>query len=110
DALLAHVRNMKAHASGWQGLERVLAVLASIARAETNGLALDEAQKRWLGMVSEFIPNGGFMDTGEPPKWTGWYFDMFEDREHGATKHTAFIADYFTLTNAREVAYLGAEG
>lgn len=110
DALLAHVRNMRGQVKGWEGLERVVAMLATIARDETNGRALTEPQKRWLGMVSEHIANGGYVSTGEPPKWTGWYFDMFEDREHGATSDTAFIADYFTLSNARQVAYLGAEG
>ena len=35
---------------------------------------------------------------------------MFDDREHGASRSGAFIADYFTLTNAGQVAYLGAEG
>jgi hypothetical protein len=110
DALYAHVRGMRAHAPGWEGLERVLAMLATIARDEASGKALTEPQKRWLGMVSEHIANGGYVSTGEPPKWTGWYFDMFEDREHGATGNTSFIADYFTLTNAEKVAYLGAEG
>lgn len=110
DALLAHVRGMRAHAKGWEGLERVLAMLAAIARDETKGRRLSEPQRRWLAMISEHIANGGYTSTGEPPKWTGWYFDMFQDRQHGATKSTAFIADYFTLTNAGEVAYLGAEG
>jgi hypothetical protein len=109
-ALLAHVRGMRAHTRGWEGLERVLTMLAAIVRDEVRGRALTEPQRRWLSMVSEHIANGGYVSTGEPPKWTGWYFDMFEDREHGATRSAAFVADYFTLTNAGEVAYLGAEG
>lgn len=110
EALLAHVRGMRAHSPGWAGLERVLAMLATIARDETSGRQLTEPQRRWLAMVSEYIANGGYVSTGEPPKWTGWYFDMFDDREIGATKSPAFIADYFTLTNAEQVAYLGADG
>jgi hypothetical protein len=110
DALLAHVRLMRSKAPGWAGLERVLAQLSAISHVEVSGKMLSEPQRRWLGMVTEHIPNGGFVSTGEPPKWTGWYFDMFEDREHGAGLSTDFIADYFTLTNAKEVAYLGAEG
>ena len=110
DAMLAHVRGMRAKAKGWQGLERVLSVLARIAHDETTGRALTEPQRRWLAMVSEYIPKDGWIDSGEPPKWTGWYFDMFDDREHGALKNTSFIADYFTLTNAGNVAYLGGEG
>jgi hypothetical protein len=110
EALLAQVRAMRALAKGWDGLERVLGMLATIAHDETSGRILSEPQRRWLGMVAEHIPNGGYGSTTEPPKWTGWYFDMFEDREQGATLRTSLLADYFTLTNVGEVAYLGAEG
>jgi hypothetical protein len=110
DALVAHVRRMRTQAQGWAGLERVLTVLASIARAEADGRPLTDSQRRWLAMVAENVPAGGYCDSGAPPKWTGWYFDMFDDREHGASRGAAFIADYFTLTNAGQVAYLGAEG
>jgi hypothetical protein len=60
-------------------------------------------------MVAEYIPVGGFSDSGAPPKWTGWYFDLFPDRHDGAEAIADFVADYFTLTNADEVRYLGAE-
>ena len=110
DALLAHVRAMRKLGPGWAGLERVLGMLRSIAHTEASGNPLTDAQKRWLAMVAENIPVGGYVDSGEPPKWTGWYFDMFDDREHGASKSAAFIADTFTLTNEGVVAYLGTEG
>jgi hypothetical protein len=60
-------------------------------------------------MVAEYIPTGGYSDSGAPPKWTGWYFDLFPDRHHSAERSPAFVADYFTLTNLGEVAYVGAE-
>jgi len=110
DALLDHTRAMRGRKPGWDGLERVLGMLRSIAHLEASGKALPEPHRRWLSMVAEHIPVGGFSDSGQPPKWTGWYFDMFEDREHGASKATAFVADYFTLTNKGAVQYLGAEG
>jgi len=111
DRLLDQIRAMKAQSGGWNGLERVLAMLADIAHDETSGRVLSEPERRWLAMVSESVPTGGYgRDSGAPPLWTGWYFDMFEDRQHGATKATSFIADYFTLTNANRVLYLGAEG
>lgn len=112
DGLLAHVRQMRSKVGGanWQGLEKTLTTLAAIVHDEVSGRVLSEPQKRWLSMVAEFIPNGGYASTSEPPKWTGWYFDMFEDREIGASGSTKFIADYFTLTNEGQVAYLGAEG
>jgi hypothetical protein len=110
DALLAHVRKVRSIAKGFEGLERVVTMLRDIAFTESSGAALSEPQRRWLGMVSEHVPNGGFMDTSEPPKWTGWYFDMFEDREIGAARTSAFVADYFTLTNGGKVKYIGADG
>ena len=110
DALVGHVKAMQTQSRGWVGLERVLVMLGTIARAEADGRPLTDPQKRWLAMVAENIPVGGYSDSGEPPKWTGWYFDMFDDREHGATRSTSFVADYFSLTNEGEVAYLGADG
>jgi hypothetical protein len=110
DALLAHVRKVRTVVKGFAGLERVIGTLRSIAATELSGKALSDAEKRWLGMVSEYVPVGGYGLSGEPPKWTGWYYDLFEDREHGATSAAAFVADYFTLTNLGEVKYLGAEG
>ena len=110
DALLTHVRKLQAFAGGFVGLARVLSMLRDIAHREVSGRALSGAQRRWLGMVSEHVPNGGYGDTSEPPKWTGWYFDMFEDREFGAGRSAAFVADYFTLTNLNQVKYLGADG
>jgi hypothetical protein len=87
----------------------ILGMLRSIARAELAGAALTEPQRRWLGMVSEYTPVGGYTDSGEPPKYTGWYFDLFPDREIGAERGVDLVADYFTLTNADEVRYLGIE-
>lgn len=112
DALITHVHKMRAKAGGFARLEGVLKTLRSIVTTELSGAELGEAQRRWLGMVSEHRPAGGFdnVDSGEPPKWTGWYFDMFEDREQGASTSAAFVADYFTLTNDEKIAYLGAEG
>lgn len=110
EALLAYVRTLRKVTKGFAGLERVLTMLRDIAASESTGAELSEAQRRWLGMVAEHVPNGGYVDTGEPPKWTGWWFDMFEDREFGAARTSAFVADTFTLTNAGKVKYIGADG
>jgi hypothetical protein len=113
DALLAYTRAARAidakHADYFKRVEKVLSMLRAIVVTELSGAPLSAAQKRWLGMVAEYIPTGGWGDSGEPPKWTGWYFDLFPDREIGAEKAADFIADYFTLTNANQVRYLGAE-
>lgn len=113
DALLAFVSAARdidsARARFWNRVAGVLETLKTISLRERAGLALTDVQKRWIGMVSEYIPSGGYGgDSGQPPKWTGWYFDLFADREIGAEKAANFIADYFTLTNRGEVAYLGA--
>ncbi|MDC3956019.1 DUF3160 domain-containing protein [Polyangium jinanense] len=112
DALIAHVENLRKVASGgFDGLLRVLGTLRAIARTELARGAPTPDQATWLAMVAEHIPLGGYGgDSGEPPKWTGWYFDMFEDREIGATRAADLVADYFTLTSANQVAYLGADG
>jgi hypothetical protein len=112
DALIAHVEGLrKVAGGGFAGLERTLRTLRAIASTELGSGAPTEAQRTWLAMVAEYLPRGGYSgDSGEPPKYTGWYFDMFEDREIGASRAAAFVADYFTLTNRQEVAYLGADG
>jgi hypothetical protein len=109
DALVDHVHQVHEVSGGFVGLERTLRMLRDIARTESTGAPLSEPQRRWLGMVSEYRPKDYGGDSGEPPKWSGWYFDMFEDREQGASKNASFVADYFTLTNAGEVRYLGAD-
>lgn len=68
-------------------------------------------KRRWLGMVSEYTPPdeyGG--DSSDPPKYTGWYFDLFPDRPVGANRDVAVVADWFALTNANQVGYLGVRG
>ena len=91
--------------------EAVLSTLRGIIRTERAGLTLSEPQRRFLAMVSEYISVKQQGDSGGPPKYTGWYFDMFTDRHHGALKYAGFIGDYFTHTNGGgQVNYLGASG
>ena len=111
-ALIKHVEGLKKLAGGgFDGLLRGLRTLSTITKTELTNGGPTKNQAEWLGMVAEFIPKGGFSgDSDEPPKWTGWYFDMFEDREIGASLSTDVVADYFTLTNANKIAYLGTDG
>ncbi len=114
DGLLAWSRAARLAAPGeaayFDRFDPVIAMLRGIAQTELSGAPLSEPQRRWLGMVAEFVPVGGYGgDSGEPPKYTGWYFDLFPDREHGAERDVRLVADYFTLTNADEVKYLGIE-
>ncbi len=112
DALIAHVAAVrKVAGGGFDGLDRNLRLLQEIAATELKSGLPSEAQQAWLAMVAEHVPRGGYGgDSGEPPKWTGWYFDLFENRHLGATRTSALVADYFTLTNAGAVAYIGTDG
>ena len=114
DGMLAWVRSARSAAPSqakyFQRVTTILETLRTIAAAEASGAALTEPQRRWLGMVAEYTPVGGSMgDSGEPPKYTGWYFDLFPDREIGAERNVALVADYFTLTNANQVRHVGIE-
>jgi hypothetical protein len=112
DALIAHVAGLRRVAGGgFVGLDRTLRTLRAVVATELASGLPSEAQREWLAMVAEHLPRGGLGgDSGEPPKWTGWYFDMFENRHRGANRTSALIADYFTLTNLELVAYVGVDG
>ncbi|HSO39194.1 MAG TPA: DUF3160 domain-containing protein, partial [Labilithrix sp.] len=114
DGMLAWVRAARSavpsQATYFQRVTRVLETLRSIAATEASGAPLPEAQRRWLGMIAEYTPqDGSGGDSGAPPKYTGWYFDLFPDREIGAQRTVSLVADYFTLTNADQVRHLGIE-
>ena len=44
--------------------------------------------------------------TGHPPTYTGWYFDLFFNRQEDGMRGAEYIADYFTSQEG--VAYVGA--
>ncbi len=98
-------------ASYFRRVEHVVGMLRDISRTELSGSRLSEPQRRWLAMIAEMTPRDGWGggDSGEPPKYTGWYFDLFPDREIGALRDVGLVADWFTLTNVGEVRYLGIE-
>lgn len=111
DALAAHVAVLARRGLPVKRIAEIVGILRKLAKKESQGVALSEPERRWLGMVAEKVPVGGYQgDSGEPPKWTGWYFDLFVDREKGAERASMFVADYFTLTNVEQVLYSGADG
>ena len=114
DALVAWAAAARAAAPAekayFDRLAGILGMLRTIARTELDGTPLSEPQRRWLGMIAEYTPVGGSDgDSNEPPKYTGWYFDLFPDREIGAQRRVDLVADYFTLTSANQVRYLGID-
>lgn len=88
-------------------MARVLRILTKIARDELANRALTEDESRFLGMVVEIT--GAGRTTGGSPTFTGWYFDLFRDRRD-AFSGASFIADYYTSSETKEVAYLGVSG
>jgi hypothetical protein len=85
---------------------RVLRVLRAIVDDELAGRPLTGAERRWLGMVAELNIDRGVDITGHPPMYTGWYFDLFVDRQADGMRGADYIADYFTSQEV--VAYVGA--
>jgi len=83
-------------------LGTIARVLAAISRIELAGQPLPVEAQRFLGMVSEIGPYG----SDGRPTYTGWYFDLFIDRED-AISHADFIADYATSPSG--VGYVGAQ-
>ena len=78
----------------------------TIASDELAGRALTPAQRRWLGMVAELNVNRAVDMTGHPPMYTGWYFDLFLNRQEDGMRGADYIADYFTSQEV--IAYVGA--
>jgi hypothetical protein len=83
-------------------LGTIMRVLAAISRIELAGQPLPVEAQRFLGMVSEILPYG----SDGRPTYTGWYFDLFLDREEPISR-ADFIADYATSPSG--VGYLGAQ-
>jgi hypothetical protein len=51
----------------------------------------------------------GWRSTGSSPTFTGWYFDMFRERNE-AMDGASFIADYYTSSEESRAAYAGVKG
>ncbi len=83
----------------------VLRVLRAIVGDELADRPLTDAERRWLGMVAELSLDLDAQTTGYPPMYTGWYFDLFLDRQADGMRGADYIADYFT--SQEDVAYVG---
>jgi hypothetical protein len=90
----------------FERVEEVLRVLRAIVGDELAGRPLTDAERRWLGMVAELSLDLKAQTTGYPPMYTGWYFDLFLDRQADGMRGADYIADYFT--SQQSVAYVGA--
>jgi hypothetical protein len=82
-------------------LAKILGILRTISRDELADRALTGDERAFLSMIAEMEPG----TTGGPPTYTGWWFDMFRNRELDGLAPASFIASYFT---GGKIAYLGA--
>jgi len=82
-------------------LEQVLMVLDTIQGDELVDRALTTDQRAFLSMIAEMTPGM----TGAPPRYTGWWFDMFRHRELDGLAPADYIASFFT---GDAIAYVGA--
>lgn len=88
----------------------VLRVLTTIVRHELEGRKLTEDEVRYLGMITEYTPDGGYGgDSHGPPKRTGWYYDLFTDRSKLAEMGSDFVGEVATNAHSNYVFMLGAE-
>jgi Protein of unknown function (DUF3160) len=92
--------------SHFERVAGVMRVLIAIVGDELAGRPLTPAERRWLGMVAEMNIDRSIEVTGHPPMYTGWYFDLFIDRQGDGMRGADYIADYFTSQEV--VAYVGA--
>ena len=93
-------------AAHFDRVAQIMRVLRAISEHELADRPLTAAEQRWLGMVAELSIDTGQDMTGHPPVYSGWYFDLFYDREGDGMRGADFIADYFTSQEG--IAYAGA--
>ncbi|HEV7557963.1 MAG TPA: DUF3160 domain-containing protein [Kofleriaceae bacterium] len=85
----------------FQRLAGILRVLQMIQRDELADRKLTDDERAFLSMVAEMEPGS----TGGPPSYTGWWFDLFRQRELDGLAPAGYIASYFT---GDKIAYVGA--
>jgi hypothetical protein len=85
----------------FQRIAKILGVLRTIQTDELAARPLTGDERSFLSMIAEMQPG----TTGNPPSYTGWWFDMFRGRETDGLAAPDFIASYFT---GGQIAYLGA--
>ena len=88
----------------------VLRTLVAIVKHELEGKKLTPDEVRYLGMVTEYTPDGGYGgDSHGPPKRTGWYYDLFTDRGKLAEEGSDFVGEVATNAHSNYVYMLGAD-
>ena len=97
----------------FENLALTMKVLRAISQAELVNAPLGREAHRFLSMVVEYAAGNPY--GGESlAKYNGWYLHLFFDpHQHGLSRGEpfeggSFIADYFTSSQKKEVAYVGA--
>jgi hypothetical protein len=97
------IQASKTNIDYFERLERELRVLVALVKDELAGRPLSDEEKRWLAMTSEIVPSSSL----GPGSNDGWYFNLFPASGDAFAEH-AFVADWFTSSNASAVVYAGA--
>lgn len=86
--------------------ERVLRVLKRIGDDELAGQPLSDPERQFLAMVVE-MPEIDY-NPKVPPKYDGWYYDLFRLGKEEAFDDVDFISDVWTAIIPQKVGYIGA--
>lgn len=88
----------------------ILQTLISITKHELAGVPLTAQELRFLGMVAEYTPQGGYAgDSHGPPQRTGWYFDLFPDRARYAEMGADFVGEIAVNAHSNYAFVVGAQ-
>jgi Protein of unknown function (DUF3160) len=85
--------------------KRVLEGLSAITVMELANRPLTPEAQRWLSMVVEMRPGS----SDGPPTYSGWYFDLFRNRQDEGLADAHLIADFYTSWWEHDVSYAGAD-
>jgi hypothetical protein len=88
----------------------VLRTLIAITKHELAGVPLTPQELRFLGMVAEYTPVGGYAgDSHGPPQRTGWYFDLFPDRARYAEMSADLVGEIAVNAHSNYAFVVGAQ-
>ncbi len=106
EALDALGESPNSQTAAWlQRTRKVLRGLRAITDFELADRQLTPEAQRWLSMVVEIHPGS----SDGPPTYSGWYFDLFRNRQEEGLADARLIADFYTSWWVGQVSYAGAE-
>lgn len=77
----------------WKKFAETMATLHRISVQELASKPLDDKQLKFLKEVVEVTDAGG---CGGPPRWSGWFVELYYGGSHNATEWSPLVADVHT--------------